>query len=125
MDYCIYEGKQAVGKVQVFRQGLYYRFLCRCCIPAGAVKRIWVSCGEKQESLGVLVPMGDGFGLETRLPVKRLGEGELTFSLEQKLEKPEGKFVPIIPEEPFAYIERLKEAYLVKKDGQVGVVFQP
>lgn len=125
MDYCVYAGKQAVGKVQVLRQGLYYRIICRCNITGSAVNRLWVSCGGKQENLGVLVPVGDGFGLDRKFPVKRLGEGEMTFSLGQKQEdRPEGTFVPIYPEEPFSYIERLKDAYLVKKNGQIGVVLR-
>ena len=31
------------------------------------------------------------------------------------------KFIPISPEEPFAYIERLKKSYLVRKGEQVGI----
>ena len=89
------------------------------------MNRLWVSCGGKQENLGVLVPVGDGFGLDRKFPVKRLGEGEMTFSLGQKQEdRPEGTFVPIYPEEPFSYIERLKDAYLVKKNGQIGVLLR-
>ena len=68
-----------------------------------------------------MVPVDGGFGLNTSLPVKRLGEGELTFSLVPKHDKPAGKFIPISPEEPFAYIERLKKSYLVRKGEQVGI----
>ena len=68
--------------------------------------------------------MDGGFGLDTRLPVKRLGEGEMAFTLVPKHEVPEGTFVPIYPEEPFAYIERLKEGFLAKKGEQVGVVLK-
>lgn len=124
MDYCVYAGKKAVGKVQVLRQGLYYRFICRCRVDSGEVTRLWVSCGGQRECLGVLLPMDGGFGLNTKLPVKRLGDGEMEFSIGQKVERPEGKFVPISPEEPFSYIERLKDAYLVKKNGQLGVVLR-
>lgn len=35
-----------------------------------------------------------------------------------------GRFIPIKPEEPFAYIERLKDAYLVRQDGQVGIIIK-
>lgn len=87
------------------------------------VYRLEVRCGEKQENLGVVVPVEDGFGLDTRLPVKRLGEGEMTFTLIPKHEPSRGQFVPIYPEEPFGYITRLKDAYLVRKDGVLGVEF--
>lgn len=121
-NYGVYFGNQLAGKVQVQRQGLYYRFVCRCQISGDVVCRLHVSCGDKRESLGVVVPMEGGFGLDTKLPVKRLGEGNMEFTLLPKHEVPAGQFVPIYPEEPFAYIERLKEAYLVRKGEQVGVM---
>ena len=73
--------------------------------------------------MGVVVPVGEGFGLETRLPVKRLGEGEMAFFLLPKHDRPRERFVPIYPEEPFSYLSRLKEAYLEKREGQLGAVF--
>lgn len=123
-NYGVYFGNQLAGKVQVQRQGLYYRFTCRCRLSGDVVCRLRVICGDRRESLGVVVPMDGGFGLDTRLPVKRLGEGEMAFTLVPKHEVPEGTFVPIYPEEPFAYIERLKEGFLAKKGEQVGVVLK-
>ena len=121
-NYGVYFGKEQVGKVQVQRQGLYYRFICRCRISGDVMCRLWVACGDKRENLGLVVPMDGGFGLNTALPVKRLGEGELSFTLIPKHDTPAGRFVPISPEEPFAYIERLKESYLVRKGEQVGIL---
>ena len=120
----VYFGSQLAGKVQVMRQGLYYRFQCRCKLTGEVVCRLAVTCGEKQENLGVVVPMDGGFGLDTKLPVKRLGEGNMEFTLIPKHEVSAEKFVPIYPEEPFAYIERLKEAFLVRKNGQAGVILK-
>lgn len=90
----------------------------------GFVCRLRVSCEDRQENLGILVPMDGGFGLETRLPVKRLGEGDPDFTLVPKHESGSGTFVPVYPEEPFAYISRLKKSYLAKKDGQLGIVLE-
>ena len=106
------------------RQGLYYRFVCRCKLNGDVVCRLYVSCGGQKENLGVVVPEGDGFGLDTRLPVKRFRAGEPSFSLNPKHETSYGQFVPIIPEEPFAYIERLKTSFLVKKYGQLGILLE-
>jgi hypothetical protein len=39
-----------------------------------------------------------------------------------KHQKSEGKFIPIYPEEPFAYISRLQNAFLEIRNGQAGVV---
>lgn len=117
-------GNQQVGKVQVRRQGLYYRFHCRCRLTGDVVCRLYVSCGGERMNLGVVVPMDGGFGLDTRLPVKRFREGETVFSLIPKHEQSQGQFVPITPDEPFAYIERLKTSFLVKKYGQMGILLE-
>lgn len=123
-NYGVYFGSEMAGKVQVKREGLYYRFTCRCKLSGDVVCRLHVTCGDKRESLGVVVPMDDGFGLDTRIPVKHLGEGEMEFRLLPKYDVPEEAFVPVYPDEPFSYIERLKNAFLARKEGRVGVSFR-
>lgn len=120
--YEVYLGSKAVGRVEVRREGLYYRFRCRCNLPEESVCRISVTCGDRQASLGVLVPEGGGFALTTRLPVKQLGEGEMRFQILPRHESVRGKFVPISPEEPFAYLARLKEAFLARQGDCIGAV---
>ena len=119
--YSVMLGRKPVGKVQVQRQGLYFRFRCNCEIPDGLVYRLQIACGGKQENLGIPVPMGSGFELDTKLPIKRIGEGSPEFHLISKWEKASGFFAPIYPEEPFAYLARLKTGYLMKKNGQTGI----
>ena len=47
-----------------------------------------------------------------------------TEQIQEKTEekKPEETFVPIIPEEPFSYLSRLKNAFLVKQAGKIGII---
>lgn len=122
--YGVYFGKQLSGKVHVTRQGLYYHFCCRCQISEEVVCRLRVTCNDHQENLGIVVPTQDGFGLDTKVPVKRLGQGIPSFSLVPKSAESEGIFVPIYPEEPFSYMERLKDAFLARKYGQIGVIIK-
>lgn len=122
--YCVYLGKQVSGYAEVRKSGLYYFFKCRCKISGDVVYRLTVISGQKQEKIGVLVPMEDGFGLDTKVPCKRFAEEELKFVLLPKLDKPEGQFIPIYPDEPFSYIEKLKQSFLVKKYGQVGILLE-
>ena len=124
MEQELFFGDRSVGRVLVERQGLYYVFRCRCTLSGETAFRLFASCGEKQEDLGVLVPMGDSFGLDTRRPVKRLGEGVLSFRLVSKHDAPRTHFAPISPEEPFAYLQRLKDAYLETRNGQPGAVWK-
>ena len=115
-------GQTLVGKVEVRKQGLYYRFFCRCQMSGDVVCRLMVSCGGKQENLGVLVPVKDGFSLGKLVPCKRFGQGKPEFQLVPRHEPSTGTFIPIHPEEPFAYITRLKDAYFERRYGQAGIV---
>ena len=121
-NYTVTFANRQCGKVQVLRQGLYYHFVCRCQIKGDVLCRLRVTCGGRQEELGVLVPLETGFGLDKKVPVKYFSEGTPEFKLYAKAEEPDGKFVPIVPEEPFSYIAKLKSAYLVRRDGQVGIL---
>lgn len=113
-------GKHA-GKVLVQRHGLYYMFSCKCILSGDTIYRLVVSCGTVCESLGILVPDAGSFKLNTKLPVKRIGEGEMTFTLVPKQEPLSDTFVRISPEEPFAYISRLKSSFLTVHHGQQGI----
>ena len=119
--YGVSIGNQLVGKVQVLHQGLYYRFICRCQITGDIIFRLMVNCNEKQENLGILIPVSDGFGVDTKIPTKRLGNGELNFYLKPKHESSSMNFAPIYPEEPFSYISHLKDAFLERKNGLIGI----
>ena len=123
-SYCVTLCGKEVGKVLVRRQGLYYSFSCRCTLPGDMIYRLMVTCGNIQESLGVPVPTDGRFVLEKKLPVKRIGSGNLSFVLVPKHEQKEIIYVPISPEEPFAYISRLKNAFLSQKEGCVGIYIE-
>ena len=116
----IYLNGQTVGTVQVSREGLYYRFVCRCRISGSSVCRILAN----GVSLGIPVPCGDGFELRTKLPIKRFPEESWDFQLMANRPVLEGKFVPISPEEPFAYLERLKDSYLVRRENSIGILLK-
>ena len=79
----VFEGVP-VGTAQMQRQGLYCRFCCRCRLPDEGLYRIHAICGRTREDLGICVPMDGGFGMDKRIPAKRLGEGEMSFELVPK-----------------------------------------
>ena len=122
--YEVYEGTSCVGKVQLLRQGLYYRLICRCSIQSDSIYRLYVHKSGVQENLGVLIPDEDGIYLERNIPVKRIGDGSFRFSVSSGRDKAAEKFIPIQPEEPFAYIDRLKTAFLKTENGKVGIIIQ-
>ena len=113
-----------VGKVRVQRLGLYYAFYCRCEQIEEQLYRVIAVCGDRQENLGIPVPKDGVFLLEKKLPIKQIGEGKMTFVLKPKKAHRKETFVPICPEEPFAYLSRLKTSFLAIRDGQIGISIQ-
>lgn len=126
MDYEVTLDGRPAGKAQVMRQGLYYHVVCRCAVSGEEMYRLEAACGEKRMDLGILIPRDRSFGLDMRFPVSRLGEGELIFRLRGKDEPKEGRrFVPVKPEEPFAYLASLKDSFLEIRNAEIGVSLPP
>lgn len=121
MEYAIYLGRDPVGKARVEKRGLYYCFECRCALESDVMYRVAVHWGSRQESLGILAPEGKEFVLQKKLPVKLFPDGEPTFRVLPKRQPVPENFYPVYPEEPFSYITRLQNAFLLTKNGQVGI----
>ena len=112
-------GSERVGKMVVERIGPYYRFSCRCHLAGNTVHTVAALCDGTRVHLGVCVPMDGKFGLEKKLPCKQFPGGKTEFLL---IPRGEGRrFVPVYPDEPFAYMTKLKHAFMEIRDGQVGV----
>ncbi len=119
--YDIYLGNEKVGKAQVRRAGLYYRFLCCCDLTGAVICRIMVRCGERVESLGVPIPCGDAFYLEKQIPISHFEERELSFFIGPRPTVAQDKWVPVKLDEPFCYLKELKNAVLEIRDGVMGL----
>ena len=114
-------GCDTVGKLQIEKVGLYYRFVCRCRQNSDSVYRLVAQYETNRIPLGVLVPEGLGTGLDRKLPVKQFPEGEPTFLIVPVHPQLQGLFIPLSPEEPFAYLSRLKDAFLTEQNGVTGI----
>lgn len=122
--YPILRGGETIGQASVEKKGLYYYFSCRCCLSGEVIYRLMASCGENRENLGIPVPEGDTFVLNTRIPVNKLGQGDLAIQAVPRHGKLDGKFIPISPDEPFNYLRQLEKAVFEKRNGQPGIVLR-
>ena len=122
--YEVFQEGKAVGTVEVFREGLYCHFSCRCRPVGEEMRRLWMICGEKETDLGLCVPMDGGFGTEKRIPVRQCGTGMPEFVLRHKDDTLRGKFIPLSPEEPFQYLHRLETAFLERRGTRLGIVLR-
>lgn len=122
-EYEIYMGSEIVGTAYVTKEGLFYRISCLCRLTGTVPCRIKV-IGEKEADLGICVPLNDGIGVETRIPIKRVGDRELQFCVSPKNRVNTELFIPLSVDEPFTYLQRLEDAYLSRRNGQVGLAFK-
>ena len=119
--YQIFLGKEAIGTAQIEKQGLTYCIRCRCKLSGEVVYKIIAKCGEREADLGILVPENGAFRLTSRIPVKKLGAGEIAFKAVPRHVAPDGMFVPITADEPFKYLSRLENAYLERRGEVMGL----
>ena len=122
--YPILRGGEAIGQALVEKKGLYYFFSCRCDLSGEVIYRLTASCADRCENLGVPVPENGEFKLTARIPVSRLGQGEITVRAVPKHGGLGGKFIPISPDTPFAYLRQLEKAVFEKRNGQPGILIR-
>ena len=122
--YPICRGAETVGQATVIKEGLYYYFDCRCELTGEIMFRIVVQSGEDRENLGIAAPRNGAFGLTAKIPVSHFREFQPIFFLMPRHEKMAESFLPLSPEEPFAYLKRLEQAYLVPRGTELGIGFR-
>lgn len=122
--YEIFLADQPIGTAEVTQEGLYYRFWCCCQLSGEVMYQIKVVCEGRESSLGVCVPLYGGFGVETKVAIKKIGKGEMRFYVTPRHFDLQGKFVPISADAPFVYIEKLENAHMAVVNGVQGVVIQ-
>ena len=118
--YEVYENGKQAGMVMLGRRGLYWAVSCRCDADRGRGKRLVVRGDPGRIDLGWLYPVDGRFGLETTVPVKKLGEGEFCFALEGPQER--YRFIALDPEKPFAYLDQLEQCRFAVRDGRSGLL---
>ncbi|MBE6977092.1 MAG: hypothetical protein E7438_00415 [Ruminococcaceae bacterium] len=122
--YELLQGGQAVGRVQVTRQGMFYCVGCQCKL-SGAVKfRLIMESNGSELDLGILRQDKAWFRLQTRVNVKTAGQGRPAFCLRPQKDTAASLLVPVCPEEPFGYLARLEQAYLVRQNGKMLLGFR-
>ena len=122
--YDIFRGGEKIGKAQMQKEGLYYRFRCVCSLTGEVIYRLLVTWEDKQVNLGIPVPRGDAFYLDTRVAANRLGRGTPTFRAVPRHPETQGFWAPVSPDEPFTYLHLLKNAVPEIRDGKMGILIK-
>lgn len=123
-NYDIFRGGEKIGKAQIKKEGLYYRFRCCCALTGEVIYRLTATCGGKTENLGILIPDGDAFRLEKKLPVSRFPMGEPVIQAVPGNPDKTGLFAPVKPDEPFRYLAEIESARMERRGEEIGVVIE-
>lgn len=121
-NYLVMQAGDAVGRVNMKTRGLYYHIDCQCDISGEVMYDLVMQCGNGSVNLGILAPENGSFCLRRQIAVKKVGEGEIRFALKPRHEKMHRNFVPVIEEEPFAYIADLEQAVMARREDAAGIL---
>ena len=116
-EYEILWGTEKVGEALITREGLYYRFQCRCRLDPGVYRLIAVSA-DREWDLGVLLPELDSFRINTKVPAKCFLSEEFSFYLETK----RSRFIAVREGEPVPFLCQLRNAAYAYRNGQPGIL---
>ena len=119
--YEVYLGQDTIGTVSVRKEGLYYKFCCRCQLSGLVMYKLSATGTDWNVDIGMLVPIKDGFGTDVMIAAKRFGGGVVTFRVLPKRVDTASKFIIVGPDEPFRYISQLENAVLEKRNGMTGI----
>lgn len=117
-------GGERIGQALLRREGLYANITGRCMLSGDVKFHLYADTAAQSVDLGLLVPEDDAFVCRTKQPLKRFSGEIVGFSIKPKHAPVLDRFVPLSPEKPFSYLDRLENAYLTRRNGQVGIVIK-
>ena len=79
--YDVYMNGERKGTASVTQHGLYYSIKAHCSHPEREILHLLIHGTNWTEDLGVMVPTALGWELKKQIPLKRIGEGTLQFSM--------------------------------------------
>lgn len=121
-EYDLYYNNKKVGFVQLSKNGMYYLLKCRFHLDRPGKYHLFARCGNEERDLGTCVPYGRELGIERCLPIKKIGEGQLLFTVAEAEEN--DLFVPVSADHPFPQLDRLVDGCFAVRCGVKGIVFR-
>lgn len=122
--YEVFSAGQAVGTVQVARQGLYYQFLCQCKLTGEVMFRLIMEDSGGRYDLGILTPEGGAFGLRCKRSCRQITCTAPKFILRPNRKQQMSRSVSVCVHEPFGYLADLENAFLCREKGKKSIAFR-
>lgn len=117
----VYLDERIIGTAQLVSCGLYRRFICRCELPPGRMYRLWVMGIGDPVNVGILIPEGERYMLDKKIPEKRIATGAIRLTVLPADQQASNDFVTLNPDQPFEPLDQLETAVLGWKNGEIGI----
>lgn len=125
MNFEITYNDVPVGTAAIEKTGLYWKIQCLCNIKSEAFFMVYATGREKSLCLGMLAPEKGKLALRRSIACKQLPLDIIRFHVAPKRPKEKIHFAPIYPEEPFSYLQRLKNSRLEVRQNIKGIALDP
>ena len=119
--YSIDRNGSVVGYAEVKTKGLYMCISSRCKLDRFAFYRLIAVWDDVCLDLGTYLPDGDSFAINTKLPIKKSGNGMLSFKIEEKDAK--RLFEALLEGKKLLHLQKLDDARYCEKYGTYGLEF--
>jgi nicotinamide riboside kinase len=86
--------------------------------------RLFAVLENDEFDLGILIPNNGSFELNRHVNVNKMRQGRPEFHIRVRKETPELAYTVVCPEEPFGYLSRLENAFMVRKNGKTMLGFR-
>ena len=112
-----YNGEK-IGTATIKKEGLYYSFQCLCRFDDKKIHRLTAYGETGIVDLGICVPFGNDFAVNTKVAASKLGKGEISIEADRRPEQHK-ECVPVDAGQPFPKLEELDTAIL----SESGIIF--
>ena len=122
--YEVFYDRNVVGEACLRKKGLYWCFECYCKPVSGHICRIEIRTKLGWKSLGIPVPEGSGWRLNTKISARQLECDSPQFRLVRLEEDPPGRFLPVIEDQPFPELSQVRKGRFSYCDGIPGILLE-
>lgn len=114
--YDVYLDNRIIGSVTTAQQGLFCYLSCRCSLPDDKMYKLFAQIKEEILDFGLLYPINDSFGINTKAPLRKLGQGSIRFFVSPK----DGieVCVPLNSPSAFPHLSQLEQCRFIMKNGK-------
>ncbi len=119
--YPVFYCGNIVGTLTFTKSGLYYHYEGIFQLDDISIYRVYAISPLAEHNLGVCIPAEGKWSIRGSIATNKLDIDHIHFVIHSA--ETNDRFIPLIMNQPFAYLESLQMCRFCCRDGQIGFVF--